>query len=419
MEKQLSLNLLLLDDNEEDIEALTECIEENSIQNLKVFIAKSAEEAIEYLDDYLYHIVSLDQRIPMNLNGILSDENLTPVLEKYNISQPISDGIVFTGYRNLLPGIKATKSKLEYIEKGVYSEKEWIEILLKLIKTTLKRSLKKDKLESLPFLFIKFINTIKYESEPWLKITAWKDLYEVVLKLYTMVFAAICQNESQLKAFSKKIIINLYNSRMYNNDWQTALQKLFSLVIDKNHFFNQRYVHEINKYLVNGSGNFINTINSLRVFRNEEFAHTMLKNKDSYKKVFNSMNFHFLSLIESCYMFSQNPLLDYIEPKISPNEYNEYFAKDFRGSQLNPRKIPFTSSIKFSSSEMHWCINGFNNIIEETIPLSPFIFSRFDEDDVVRIYYLKDFNHFLYKDFLSNKEIHVPFTDSYISSYIK
>ncbi len=109
MDSQLATKVLLVDDEIEFIEILSQRLE---TRGLKVIAATSGEQALVMTDDQNFDVAVIDFAMP-GINGI---ETLKKIKEK----RPDIEVIMLTGQGTIQSGIEAMKhGALDYLEKPV------------------------------------------------------------------------------------------------------------------------------------------------------------------------------------------------------------------------------------------------------------------------------------------------------------
>lgn len=109
MDSQLATKVMLVDDEVEFIEILSQRLE---TRGLKVIAATSGEEALVMTDDQNFDVAVIDFAMP-GLNGI---ETLKQIKEK----RPDLEVIMLTGQATIQSGIEAMKhGAIDYLEKPV------------------------------------------------------------------------------------------------------------------------------------------------------------------------------------------------------------------------------------------------------------------------------------------------------------
>lgn len=109
MDSQLAAKVMLVDDEEEFIELMSQRLE---TRGLKVTAVTSGEEAILMTDDYKFDVAVVDLAMP----GIDGIETLIQIKEK----RPDIEVIMLTGQATVHSGIEAMKhGAIDYLEKPV------------------------------------------------------------------------------------------------------------------------------------------------------------------------------------------------------------------------------------------------------------------------------------------------------------
>lgn len=109
MDSQLATKVMLVDDEREFIEILSQRLE---TRGLKVIVATSGQEALAMTDDQNFDVAVVDFAMP-GINGI---ETLKQIKEK----RPDIEVIMLTGQGTIQSGIEAMKhGAIDYLEKPV------------------------------------------------------------------------------------------------------------------------------------------------------------------------------------------------------------------------------------------------------------------------------------------------------------
>ncbi|MCL7487600.1 MAG: response regulator [Desulfobulbaceae bacterium] len=109
MEKKLEASVLLVDDEEQFLDMLSQRL---GTRGLKVNTVTSGEEALDRVTDHNYDAIVLDLAMP-GMNGI---ETLKQIKEK----RPDIEIIMLTGHANVKDGIEAMKIGAEdFLEKPI------------------------------------------------------------------------------------------------------------------------------------------------------------------------------------------------------------------------------------------------------------------------------------------------------------
>ena len=109
MDSQLAAKVMLVDDEKEFIELMSQRLE---TRGLKVAAVTSGEEAIILADDYKFDVAVVDLAMP----GIDGIETLIQIKEK----RPDIEVIMLTGQATVHSGIEAMKhGAIDYLEKPV------------------------------------------------------------------------------------------------------------------------------------------------------------------------------------------------------------------------------------------------------------------------------------------------------------
>ncbi len=109
MESQLAAKVLLVDDEEEFIDLMSQRLE---TRGLKVVTAASGEEAVAKVTDHSFDVAVVDLAMP----GIDGIETLTKIKEE----RPDMEVIMLTGQATVKSGIEAMKhGALDFLEKPV------------------------------------------------------------------------------------------------------------------------------------------------------------------------------------------------------------------------------------------------------------------------------------------------------------
>ncbi len=109
MKSQLATKVMLVDDEKDFIEILSQRLE---TRGLKVIAVTSGEEALDMTDDQNFDVAVVDFAMP-GLNGI---ETLKQIKEK----RPDIEVIMLTGQGTIQSGIEAMKhGAIDYLEKPV------------------------------------------------------------------------------------------------------------------------------------------------------------------------------------------------------------------------------------------------------------------------------------------------------------
>jgi len=404
------LNLLILEDDEKDRSLLAEQLSRRE-DVFRPTWAGSAEEALSALGSELFHLVSLDQRIPLQSGKephYLDDTGIEAVLAACAAHQPIASGVVLTGYAAPERAVDAERHGLEYIRKEAKAIKEWGRSLSRIRSEYFDRVLVERGAARLPSPLARSVKNVRDQEHDRLRLLAARDLLENGIRLFAAVFGAVALSDDKLRSHSASILRLLYQSDRGNVDWKSSLFQLFDLMGNGETHELQRVHAEATRFFARGTAPLFRALDQLHELRND-LAHDTLQKAETYREIFDN---HFMSLhclLEASFFFAIHPILDKLELKGGPSGAVRYRADDLRGDALLPSRIDIESHARLLTGELVWCLMEDLTTVQAAFPLSPLLITHTDnESQQTGVYLLHDLKRCEYREMSTGRTFVLP-----------
>ena len=131
-----NFKLLIVEDDpilREQLELFAEPLEKgNGIKYpINIKTAANYQEALELSKRTLFHIISIDQKIPKEKNGQAHSKYGLSLLKILPELHPSSCGMIYTGYPKVKYASKTKHPRYDYIEKWEKNSEKWVERIKK------------------------------------------------------------------------------------------------------------------------------------------------------------------------------------------------------------------------------------------------------------------------------------------------
>ncbi len=405
---RIPLNILVVEDDPDDLRRLKEAFERRKEMYIPTY-AKSYEESASAMRNGLFHLVSIDQRLPWNSEDkVASDQHFLPVLEELLVTQPIATGVVLTAFGAVVPGIQAERHGLDYLQKGPRVIKELATKLNSKSNRYFEDVLVARGAERLPAPIARSMVHLRDQPHYRLKLLACRDLFESGIKFFTVILGAAALNNTDLRHNCMAIMKTLYNSDLNNESWKNTLKRLIDLISFRDAGYMESVYHETLRFMTGGSGDFMQAVDKLHNLRNE-LAHDRLKKEVTYKDIFENHYPSIHCLLEGLFFFFCHPLFDEFKVKGYTGIPVSYSASDLRGDHLVPRRIDIVSNESLPNTDLQWCLMKNNKKLIVSYPVFPLMITDVDhESQQTEWYLLHNVKRCEYRELTTGKSYILP-----------
>jgi|GEM_PF-5799742 len=375
------LNILILEDDKNDMNLLQEMIK-NKGDSLNPTYVRSVEDARDAFRRNLFHLVSLDQRIPLR-DQIepykTGDENLAAVMAAYGTYQPITTGIVLTGYGAISQAIDASKYGFQYLQKSATAYREWGKTIAGICSSYFDDVLIARGASQLPVPLAIGIKKIRDNSDHRIKLLAIRDLFENALRLLSVALFAAAMGEAELKEKTTAILKSLYQTDRGNAAWKDHLKLLVDVLQQGTSGRAMLISDEVKRFFEGGSGGLLDAFEKLHSLRNE-LAHDKIRKAITYQNIYEANLPGLHCLLEGIFLFALHPILDNITIRKSANDTFYYSGDLLRGDEFVPSRIDIESRERLPQEGPVWCLTQEAGKVHSAVSLSPLLITHTDEE---------------------------------------
>ena len=369
------LRLLLLEDDPATSEKLQDSLAGFS-DRIQVVSVTNARDAISVLEQKLFHLVSLDQRIPLEDSAVLyttDDRHLGPVIETFKHRQPISVGVVLTAFASIAYAHETGKLGLQYLQKEPDAIGKWLKQLKELHRKYIPDVLFNRGAERLPNALARAIANLRDQEHPRMKLLAGRDLLEVALQLLTCVCGSVAISDSATHREGIDAIQELFTLTPGRNvDWSAALRRVFECCTRVKDQVSLAAITEFRRFMEGGSMNVWIALDELHRLRNE-LAHDRLQKEQTYRAIYEEHLPNIQGIIEACFLLAVHPIIGNLQLRHVASGPPLYRVEDYRGDLLNPRPLDVRCDVDNATGDVAWALMCSPGTAEWFFPLAPLV----------------------------------------------
>lgn len=295
---QKKLELLIIEDDPMQVDALRNKMKDSMVFNIDY--AFSYREAILKSNQNLFHVVSIDQRLPAYPNGAISDEYGLELCKRLPLYHPLCLGLVYTNFEEIQYAAQINADKFLYLEKTKIKLQDWKSNLIQLA-NKFQKEIFKNSIPLLPYPLAKLSAQIFDEEKVDIKLHLIQDFWQIGLKLITMQILSILKN-------NKIGCFKIAKDRLDQKTLISIIENFFKWTKELGEEKITPQLNEWLRFLGNGDGSFLRTLNTLLTYFKESELQ-FEKEENTADRLYQQMMPDLIVFINTLTYWSRNPIV--------------------------------------------------------------------------------------------------------------